>query len=460
MNSPDTWTSPAHRRTVYLILAVVGISILFDGYDLVIYGAVLSTLLEDPSHIGQLSPAIAGTLGSWAMIGVLIGALSAGAIGDRIGRRRVMLTAIVWFSVGMALTALSSSIVMFGFLRFVTGLGVGMIVATGGAIIAEFAPANRRNLFNAIVYSGVPAGGVMASLFALFLEDAIGWRGLFMIGASPLLFLLPLAWFALPESPRWLVSRGRHTDARDVCTRHGLPEDTFLRSPVTAAPTGTDARDVEKTGFAGIFSRSYLIGTLLIGAMSFIGLLSTYGLNTWLPKIMQSNGASAHDSLYSLLFLNGGAVVGGLTASWIADRIGAKAVITSTFALAAVSLAVLPMLSSVAPMYPFIVLAGIGVIGTQVLTYGLASNYYGTASRAAGVSWVAGFGRLGGIVGPAIGGLIIGAGLGPTASFWIFAGAALIGAVATALIPRSPAQVEIVAEKAPVARKVEQPALH
>ena len=103
--------------------------------------------------------------------------------------------------------------------------------------------------------------------------------------------------------------------------------------------------------------------------------------------------------------------------------------------------------------------AGIGVIGTQVLTYGLSANYYGTASRAAGVSWVAGFGRLGGIAGPAIGGLIIGAGLGPTASFWIFAGAALVGAVATALIPRSPAQAEIVAEQAPVASKVDEPAL-
>lgn len=457
--SPATWASPAHRRTVYLILAVVGISILFDGYDLVIYGAVLSTLLDDPSHIGQLSPAVAGTLGSWAMIGVLIGALSAGAVGDRVGRRKVMLTAIVWFSIGMGLTALSTSIFMFGFLRFVTGLGVGMIVATGGAIIAEFAPANRRNLFNAIVYSGVPAGGVMASLFALTLEDAIGWRGLFMIGASPLLFLLPLAWFALPESPRWLVARGRKADARAVCVRHGLPEGTFLDTPAVAVPAAEAKRDVEKTGFAGIFSRSYLPGTILIGAMSFIGLLSTYGLNTWLPKIMQSNGASAHDSLYSLLFLNGGAVVGGLTASWIADKIGAKAVITSTFALAAVSLAILPMFTSVAPMYPFIVAAGIGVIGTQVLTYGLSANYYGTASRAAGVSWVAGFGRLGGIAGPAIGGLIIGAGLGPTASFWIFAGAALVGAVATALIPRSPAQAEIVAEQAPVASKVDEPAL-
>ena len=89
-NADNTWASPRHKRTVYLILAVVGISILFDGYDLVIYGAVLSSLLNDPNQLGELSPAMAGTLGSYAMVGVMIGALSAGAIGDRVGRRKVM----------------------------------------------------------------------------------------------------------------------------------------------------------------------------------------------------------------------------------------------------------------------------------------------------------------------------------------------------------------------------------
>lgn len=446
-----TWASPAHRRTVYLILAIVGISILFDGYDLVVYGAVLSTLLEDPSHIGELSPAVAGTLGSWAMIGVMIGALSAGAVGDRLGRRKVMITAIIWFSLGMAATAMATSIFAFGALRFITGLGVGVIVATGGAIIAEFAPANRKNLFNAIVYSGVPAGGVMASVLALLLEDAIGWRGLFMIGASPLLFLLPLALFALPESPRWLMSRGRRDEAQATCQKFGLPENQFMVEPAAAAAVSRatgDApakkSDIEKTGFAGIFSRSFLPGTILIGTMSFIGLLSTYGLNTWLPKIMQANGASQHDSLYSLLALNGGAVIGGLFASWIADKIGAKTVITSTFALAAISLAILPQFTTVAPMYFPIALAGIGVLGTQVLTYGLTANYFSTASRAAGVAWCAGFGRLGGIVGPLVGGLILGAGLGPTYAFYIFAGAALVGAVCTAIIPRSPVATQII----------------
>ena len=441
----DVWQSPRHRRAVYAILAIVGGAILFDGYDLVIYGAVLPTLIADSSQLGTLSPAVAGSLGSYTMIG----ALSAGAVGDRLGRRKVMLTAIAWFSVGMGLTALAGSITVFGVLRFITGLGVGMIVATGGAIIAEFAPQNRRNLFNAIVYSGVPAGGVLASVLAVALEDAIGWRGLFAIGALPVVILLPLALYALPESPRWLVARGRLTDAERLCAAHDFPARQFLAvDAATHADTaGADTDDKNKalgrTGFAALFSRAYLPGTILIGTMSFIGLLSTYGLNTWLPQIMQENGTSADNSLYSLFALNGGAVVGGLFASWVADKVGAKKVITTTFLIAALCLFLLPNSMPVWFVYLLIGFAGIGVLGTQVLTYGLTSNYFGTSARAAGVAWCAGFGRLGGIFGPLIGGLLIGANFGAGAAFFVFAAVAVIGAVCTALIPRSPADVEV-----------------
>lgn len=445
-SADTTWQSPRHRRTVYMILAIVGISILFDGYDLVVYGAVLSDLLDNPNHIGQLSPAVAGTLGSWAMIGVMIGALSAGAVGDRLGRRKVMITAIIWFSLGMAATAMATSILAFGALRFATGLGVGMIVATGGAIIAEFAPAGRRNLFNAIVYSGVPAGGVMATVLALLLHDAIGWRGLFLIGGSPILFLLPLAFFALPESPRWLMSRGRTVEAAAECARFSLPESQFLAEPklIEAGARGVEPAAQEKTGFAAIFSNKYLRGTLLIGIMSFIGLLATYGLNTWLPTIREAAGATPDSALYSLLALNGSAVVGGLIASWFADRIGAKKVITFTFVMAAISLTLLPFTTNMTLVYLLTGVTGIGIIGTQVLTYGLSSNFYGTSARAAGVAWCAGFGRIGGIAGPALGGLIIGMGLAGADALFLFAGAAVVGAVATALIPRSPAEPRII----------------
>jgi AAHS family benzoate transporter-like MFS transporter len=336
------------RRTLFWVVAIAATALVFDGYDLVVYGTVVPTLLRDPSQLGAISPEQAGAPGSYALIGVMVGALTAGFIGDYIGRRKVLLVNISWFSLGMGATAMTTSIAAFGLFRFLTGIGVGALVATAGAMVAEFAPAGRRNLLNALVYSGVPAGGVLAALVAIALSDLIGWRGLFWVGGLPIVLLLPLAAVKLPESPRWLLARGRGEAAEHMSRRTGvlLPTHETL-----AAPTGTTAN----VGFAALVTRRYAGGTVLLGLMSFSGLLLTYGLNTWLPEIMGQNGLGTGDA------------------------------------------------------------------------------------RAAGVAWCAGFGRLGGILGPIIGGSLIGAGVGGRVAFYIFAGIAVAGAMVTFLVPKSPA---------------------
>lgn len=411
----------------WLVVGLCGLALVFDGYDLVVYGTVVPVLLGDPSQLGQLSPAQAGTLGSYALIGVLVGALAAGVVGDRIGRRKVMLVNLAWFSIGMAATALTQSVAAFGVFRFLTGVGVGALVATVGALVAEFAPPGQRNRYNAIVYSGVPAGGVLAALVALVAGDAIGWRGLFWIGALPLVLLLPLAVAFLPESPKWLVARGRIADAEAVAARTGIPVPE--PEPVTT----------DKVGFPALASRRFALPTLLLGTMSFAGLLLTYGLNTWLPQIMGDQGYGKGYALTFLLVLNLGAILGGLFASYVADRTGAKRVVASTFVLAAIALALLPLELPFGLLVAAVAIAGVGTIGTQVLIYGLVSNYYPTTARAAGVAWCAGFGRLGGIVGPIIGGVLVGAGVGGSTAFQIFAGVSLLGALVASLVPASAA---------------------
>ena len=125
---------------------------------------------------------------------------------------------------------------MFGILRFVTGLGVGALVATTGALVAEFAPPGKKNLCNAITYCGVPLGSMLAALLAIILLDAIGWRGMFWIGALPLVTLLPLAFFKMPESLAWLLSRGRVDEAR------ALSEQTGVLLPETPPPAPEPAQ--------------------------------------------------------------------------------------------------------------------------------------------------------------------------------------------------------------------------
>jgi AAHS family benzoate transporter-like MFS transporter len=435
--SPD---EALRRRTLAWVVALSMLALVFDGYDLVVYGTVVPTLLADPSQLGALTPAKAGALGSYALVGVLVGALTAGALGDWIGRRRIMLVNLAWFSIGMGATALTTSVQTFGIFRFLTGVGVGALVATVGALVAEFAPAGRRNRLNALVYSGVPAGGVLAALVALAVPDNAGWRPLFWIGALPIVVLLPVAVAKLPESPRWLLARGRVADAQAQAARTGV----IL--PVEIAPPATTPTHV---GFGALVRPPLAWPTLLLGTMSFGGLLLTYGLNTWLPKIMQDNGYGANFSLTFLLALNLGAIVGGIAASGVADRVGAKRVVASTFVLAAITLALLPTGLPFPVLLVAVALAGVGTIGTQVLIYGLVSNYYPTRARAAGVAWCAGFGRLGGIVGPILGGVLVGAGVGGTTAFYLFAAISLVGALVTSLVPRPVLAEEL--EPAPVA---------
>lgn len=430
--SPSTATE---RRTVSWVVALCALALVFDGYDLVVYGTVVPVLLGDPSHLGAITPGEAGRLGSYALVGVLVGALAAGAVGDRVGRRKVLLVNLVWFSVGMGATALTHSVLTFGIFRFLTGVGVGALVATVGAMVAEFAPEGRRNRYNAIVYSGIPAGGVLAAVVALVLDDVTGWRGLFWVGALPLVVLFPLALTKLPESPRWLVATGRAAEAQRVCERFGLP----LPAPVGAPPVGAPA---QRVGFAALATRRLGPATLLLGMMSFAGLLLTYGLNTWLPEIMGQNGYGKDWSLTFLLILNGGAIVGGLLASASADRVGARSVVATTFVMATAALLLLPLDLPLGALVLAVAVAGTGTIGTQVLIYGLVSNFYPTAARAAGVAWCAGFGRLGGILGPVIGGALVGAGVGGGVAFRIFAAVAVVGALVTLLVPTASEEVE------------------
>src|SRR5690349_16877845 len=374
-------------RTVIWIVALATVGLIFDGYDLVVYGAVVSTFLRDPSHIGHVTPAIAGLLGSYALVGVMVGALLAGLVGDVLGRRKVMLISYAWFSVGMALTALATTSTAFGWLRFATGLGIGSLVATTAALVAEYAPKGRKNTSNAITNGGIPLGSLLAALLAIALMQHIGWRGMFWIGALPIVTLLPLAYFKMPESVAWLASRGRMDEARAMSERTGVA----MPEPVSAA-LGASAADAGKVGFAGLFSAHSLFPTLVLGLMSATGLVLVYSLNTWLPEIMLRAGFNAKGSLSFLLVLNGGAILGALAGSRNADRLGPKPVVAGAFLIGALSIAALTLSAPLAILLVIVAITGLGTSGTQTLIYGFVDNYYRTNVRGAGCDWCVGFG--------------------------------------------------------------------
>ncbi|WP_300712736.1 MFS transporter [Limnohabitans sp.] len=386
--------------------------------------------MRDASQIGNVTPGIAGVLGSYALFGVAVGALLAGSVGDIIGRRKVMLASYAWFSVGMALTALSASTREFGWMRFVTGIGIGSLVATTAALVAEYAPKDKKNLYIAICNGGIPLGSMLSAVLAIVLMEHIGWRGMFWIGAVPMVILLPLAYFKMPESVAWLAARGRLQEARALSARTGVDMPVATAQP--SAPQSAD-----KTGFAGLFSRHYLLPTLVLGCMSATGLLLVYSLNTWLPELMLRAGYNAKGSLSFLAVLNGGSLFGALAASRAADRFGPKPVVAASFATGAAALVVLTFNFHLAALLAIVAVVGLGTSGTQTLIYGFVANYYRTNVRAAGVAWCAGFGRIGGIGGPMLGSFLIGAGLELDYIFYILAGLGILGVMLTLLVPMS-----------------------
>jgi len=438
----DSGQTARRLSTVRWVLVLATVGLIFDGYDLVVYGAVVSTFLRDASQIGTVTPAMAGALGSYALFGVALGALLAGSVGDIIGRRKVMLASYAWFSIGMALTALSGTTREFGWMRFVTGVGIGSLVATTAALVAEYAPKDKKNLYIAISNGGIPLGSMLSAVLAIVLMAHIGWRGMFWIGAVPMVTLLPLAYFKMPESVAWLAARGRIDEARALSARIGVDVPQASSAKTSADPSQG------KTGFAGLFSRDYLLPTLVLGCMSATGLLLVYSLNTWLPELMLRAGYNAKGSLSFLAVLNGGSLFGALAASRAADRFGPKPVVAASFATGAAALVVLTFNFQLAALLAIVAVVGLGTSGTQTLIYGFVANYYRTNVRAAGVAWCAGFGRIGGIGGPMLGSFLIGAGLELDYIFYILAGLGLLGVALTLLVPMSRSALAQPASKA------------
>jgi AAHS family benzoate transporter-like MFS transporter len=240
--------------------------------------------------------------------------------------------------------------------------------------------------------------------------------------------LLPLAYLKMPESVSRLVARGQVDKARAISERTGVP--------MPEAPTDAQrAAKTDKVGFAGLLSRGYWLPTVLMGFMSATGLVLVYSLNTWLPELMGRAGFNAKGSLSFLLVLNGGAIIGALGGSRFADRFGPKPVVASCFLIGAASITLLTVNLPLALLLAIVAVVGLGTSGTQTLIYGFVANYYPTRMRGAGVAWCAGFGRLGGVAGPLLGGFLIAAGLELNSIFYVLAAVAVLGLNLCLLVP-------------------------
>jgi AAHS family benzoate transporter-like MFS transporter len=399
------FSAPAiSRRSPYLVVAFGFFAIFFEGYDLIVYGTAVPTLLAyQPWH---LTATEVGWIGGAALLGMVLGAPASGWLADRFGRRKLFIGLLSFFSLMMLFIAAAPTPAILGLCRFLAGLGFGGIPPTAIALAIEFSPACRKALFNAVMLAGFGVGGIVAGGLSVALLEHIGFRGMFALGALPILTLVPLAMRWLPESPTF--------SGRDRTN-----------------PTATTISPLRR-----ILRGRLALATGLYAFANFCSFLIVFDLNTWLPQLMRGAGYELKDALKFLLVLNVGALFGATLGAWIADRIGIRRVATSLYLLAALSLALLAVPASTLANIVVVFLTGAALSGSQTLLWSDAGTYYDPQSRATAIGLTTGIGRIGAAAGPVIGGMLVNADVGLYGNVALLAAASIIGALAVLAIPR------------------------
>lgn len=410
-------------RFHWLVMGLCALLLIFDGYDLFIYGVVLPVLMKE----WGLTPLQAGALGSYALFGMMFGALAFGTLADRIGRKKGIAICFVLFSGSTVLNGFASGPTEFGLLRFVAGLGCGGLMPNAVALMNEYAPKRLRSTLVAIMFSGYAVGGMLSAGIGIYMLPAFGWQAMFFAAAVPLV-LLPLILLFLPESIGFLVRQGREAQARALLQRV---------DPSCALDAGAELELVEAKGkgvaVLELFREGRGLRTLMLWLAFFCCLLMVYALSSWLPKLMAGAGYSLGSSLSFLVALNCGSVFGAVFGGWLGDRMNLPRVLSSFFALAAISITLLGFKTPTPVLYSLIAIAGATTIGSQILLYACAAQFYAMAIRSTGLGWASGIGRNGAIVGPLLGGALVGMGLPLQYNFMAFALPGAIAAVAMAV---------------------------
>lgn len=410
-----------HRRMLFWACVII----MFDMYDLVIYGSVLPTMMQE----WQLSSTQAGTVGSMGPFGMMIGAMVFGILADRFGRRRILTASIIMFSGATALCALAPGVMTFGALRFIAGLGIGGILPTVIAMVTDYAPRGRANTLVAIIMCFFSVGGILAAGVAMLIIPAFGWQATFWVALIPLL-LLPAMVPTFLESPQSLLRAGRNPELRESLRRIApaadLPEDvrfTGLRSREGGSPVGA------------LFRNNRALATLMIWVAFFMCLLMVNGINTWLPGLMVTAGFALGSSLTFMVVLNLGAIAGTLFMGRLSDRLGVKRVLVPMFLIAALSMTLLGFGGGMSLLLALVFLTGACTMGAQNISYSFVSQYYPSFMRSTAIGMASGVGRIGAIIGPSFGGILLTYDLPVPWYFIAFAIPGVIAAVAFAFVP-------------------------
>jgi len=400
--------------------------VFLDGFDAQAIGYVAPALIR-AWHVppGQFGPVF-----SAGLVGLMLGAVFIAPLADKYGRRPVILLSTVLFGICSLLTVMVSSVGTLLVFRLVTGIGLGGCMPNAIALTSEYSPRRHRSLLVMAMFTGFTVGSLVAGLASASLIPRFGWQSVFAVGGVLPLLAAPLMFFALPESLRFLVQSGRHTEQVAGLMRRINP----------SAPTHPEQRyyvaggSTARASVGSLFREGRLVSTLLLWTIFFMSLLDIYLLVNWLPTAITAGGATIETAIIVGTMLQVGGLVGPLPLGWLLDRTSARAAMIPAYLLAAACIACIGIFATTSIALTMLAVfgAGFGVLGGQTAANAVSAATYPTRVRSTGVGWALGVGRLGSIIGPALAGIMIGKHVSLHTLFLVSAIPALCAALAAA----------------------------
>jgi AAHS family 4-hydroxybenzoate transporter-like MFS transporter len=399
-----------------------------DGFDTQAIGYVAPVLARE----WGLTKGALGPVFSAGLFGLMLGALLFGPLADRVGRKKIIIFSTLAFGVGALVTAFVQDVNTLLAIRFLTGLGLGGAMPNAIAMTSEFNPRRRRATMVMIMFCGFSVGAALGGFLAAALIPYFGWRSVFIVGGAAPLLLAPILALRLPESVRFLALTGRN-DAR-VAQLLG-----FINPKAAFAPSARFVvHEPELVGLPvlHLFRDGRTLVTLLLWVVFFMSLLDIYFLSYWLPTVLNDLGASVSQAAAIGSMLQVGGVVGTLALGTIVDRFSFRALALVYFIAFFAVGAIGQLGHSIVLVSMAIFASGFCIIGGQIAANALAAAFYPTSIRATGVGWALGIGRIGSIIGPLVGGVLMTMKWSAASVFAAAAAAALCAALAAFCLGR------------------------
>lgn len=402
---------------------------MLDGFDVL----VMSFAAASVSSEWTLSPYQLGILLSAGLFGMAIGSISLGALADRLGRKRLVNICLVIITAGMFASAYSENQEQLLAFRFVTGIGIGGMLATLTTLVSEYSNESSRGLCIGFLQSGYPLGALLGGIVSVYLIDSFGWRSLFIFGGSLSLIMLPFVFWKLPESLDFLLLRGNQADKskiQQILTKLQIETSEFLH---------TTEENEKKADWISLFSSDSRANTLYLWTCYFLLMFSFYFVVSWTPKLLVDAGLTTGQGISAGVYLQAGGLVGAISLGLLGYKFKVP-ILTSVFfccGVAAMLFYGLVELSLVSLMLVAAVM-GFFLIGAMIGLYTIAPSVYPANVRVSGVGLAIGIGRLGAIVAPLAGGIILNSGYSTDEIFVIFSIPLILAALAVYKIKLRP----------------------